>query len=147
MRKAAVARKERSCQAGVKFSFTATFPVSSGRFVAVADCCPESPFFELAKEGTARSFEVWEGRTVFHNYPDEVALKGLLNEHLALGLFLDILPVRFNNLDDLRDSLEKVVRVITTWIACSPVVITSFWRETEVGQEELVRQQFLPRRS
>jgi len=42
--------------------------------VAVADCCPESPFFELAKEGTARSFEVWEGRTVFHNYPDEVAL-------------------------------------------------------------------------
>jgi hypothetical protein len=70
-----------------------------------------------------------------------------LNEHLALGLFLDILPVRFNNLDDLRDSLEKGVRIITTWIACSPVVIASFWRETEVGQEELVRQQFLPRRS
>jgi hypothetical protein len=144
MKKAAVARKERSYQAEVKFSFTATIPVSSGRFVAIADCCPESPFFELAKEGTARSFELWEGRTVFHNYPDEVALKGLFNEQPARGLFLDILPVRFNNLDDLRDSLEKGVGIITTWIACSPVAITSFWRETEVGQKELVRQQFYP---
>lgn len=138
----AVARKKRNCQTEVKFSFTARFPVSSGRFVAVADCCPASPLFELVKEGKARSFEVWPGRTVFHNCPDEAALKGLLNEHPALGLFLDILPVRFNNLDDLRASVDKVVQIIITWILCSPVVITSFRRETKVGQEESVRQQF-----
>jgi hypothetical protein len=50
--------------------------------------------------------------------------------------------VRFNNLDDLRASVDKVVQIIITWILCSPVVITSFRRETKVGQEESVRQQF-----
>ncbi len=128
----------------VKFRFTAEFPVTSGRFVAVAECGPASPLFELVKEGKARSLEVQPGRTVFHNYPDEAALKGLLKENSKLGFFLDIIPVRFNTLDDLRDSVDEVVETIFTWTLCSPVAITFLQRETTVGQDESVRQQFDP---
>ena len=131
-------------KAAVKFRFTAEFPVTSGRFVAVADCGPASPLFELVKEGKARSLEVQPGRTVFHNYPDEAALKGLLKENPKLGLFLDIIPVRFNTLDDLRASVDAVVETIITWTLCSPVAITFLQRETTVGQDESVRQQFEP---
>jgi hypothetical protein len=128
----------------VKFRFTAEFPVTSGRFVAVAECGPASPLFELVKEGKARSLEVQPGRTVFHNYPDEAALKGLLKENSKLGFFLDIIPVRFNTLDDLRDSVDEVVETIFNWTLCSPVAITFLQRETTVGQDESVRQQFDP---
>jgi hypothetical protein len=128
----------------VKFRFTAEFPVTSGRFVAVAECGPASPLFELVKEGKARSLEVQPGRTVFHNYPDEAALKGLLKENSKLGFFLDIIPVRFNTLDDLRASVDEVVETIFTWTLCSPVAITFLQRETTVGQDESVRQQFDP---
>ena len=128
----------------VKFRFTAEFPVTSGRFVAVAECGPASPLFELVKEGKARSLEVQPGRTVFHNYPDEAALKGLLKENSKVGLFLDIIPVRFNTLDDLRASVDEVVETIFTWTLCSPVAITFLQRETTVGQDESVRQQFDP---
>jgi len=128
----------------VKFRFTAEFPVTSGRFVAVAECGPASPLFELVKEGKARSLEVQPGRTVFHNYPDEAALKGLLKENSKLGFFLDIIPVRFNTLDDLRASVDEVVDTIFTWTLCSPVAITFLQRETTVGQDESVRQQFDP---
>jgi hypothetical protein len=126
----------------VKFRFTAEFPITSGRFVAVAECGPASPLFELVKEGKARSLEVQPGRTVFHNYPDEAALKGLLKENWKLGLFLDIIPVRFNTLDDLRASVDEVVETIFTWTLCSPAAITFLQRETTVGQDESVRQQF-----
>jgi hypothetical protein len=128
----------------VKFRFTAEFPVTSGRFVAVAECGPASPLFELVKEGKARSLEVQPGRTVFHNYPDEAALKGMLKENSKVGLFLDIIPVRFNTLDDLRASVDEVVETIFTWTLCSPVAITFLQRETTVGQDESVRQQFDP---
>jgi len=128
----------------VKFRFTAEFPVTSGRFVAVAECGPASSLFELVKEGKARSLEVQPGRTVFHNYPDEAALEGLLKENPKLGLFLDIIPVRFNTLDDLRASVDAVVETIITWTLCSPVAITFLQRETTVGQDESVRQQFDP---
>ena len=128
----------------VKFRFTAEFPVTSGRFVAVAECGPASPLFELVKEGKARSLEVQPGRTVFHNYPDETALKGFLKENSKLGFFLDIIPVRFNTLDDLRASVDEVVETIITWTLCSPVTITFLQRETTVGQDESVRQQFDP---
>ena len=128
----------------VKFRFTAEFPVTSGRFVAVAECGPASPLFELVKEGKARSLEVQPGRTVFHNYPDEAALKGLLKENSKIGFFLDIIPVRFNTLDDLRASVDEVVDTIFTWTLCSPVAITFLQRETTVGQDESVRQQFDP---
>jgi hypothetical protein len=112
--------------------------------VAVAECGPASPLFELVKEGKARSLEVQPGRTVFHNYPDEAALKGLLKENSKIGFFLDIIPVRFNTLDDLRASVDEVVETIFTWTLCSPVAITFLQRETTVGQDESVRQQFDP---
>ncbi len=155
----AVAGKERTCRAEVEFSYRVEFPASFGQFVAVADCCLEGSRSHLAKEEKAHSFKVGEDYVVFHNYPDSVVLRKFLEENQHLLDVLDTLPVRFNNLDDLQDSLEKMSLIIDTWFFFHPrdnqgepgweqssernaQGARSFSRATTVRHDALAKQQF-----
>jgi hypothetical protein len=159
LKEAAVVSKDRTCEAEVQFSYNVKFPVSSGQFVAVAHGCSESPHFELVKEGKARFFELGKGCIVFHNYPDEAALKVLLEKKPELLDVLETLSVRFNNLHDLLVSLEKMSLIIGTWFFFHPrddqegpawkqsperngAAASCFGYETTVSYDELARQQF-----